>query len=232
MPNTSQYTVVVPAAGVGKRMLADRPKQYLPIAGKTLLEHTLENLYRHPRINRVVLVLNPLDPYFSQLTVANAEWLDIVDGGEQRCDSVLAGLNSVSSSHTWVLVHDAARPCFTHEDLDKLLHLADSGEVGGILASPVRDTMKRSGNDGVVLQTESRTNLWHALTPQFFPLKQLREALEQALQDQIEITDEASAIEYCGGQVMLIEGSSNNIKVTQPEDMQLVEFYLRNMGEL
>ncbi|MFT5676784.1 MAG: 2-C-methyl-D-erythritol 4-phosphate cytidylyltransferase [Paraglaciecola sp.] len=227
MSHTSNYTVVVPAAGVGKRMLADRPKQYLHIAGKTLLEHTLENLYRHPKINRVVVVLNPQDPYFAQLPIANAEWLDIVDGGEQRCDSVLAGLNSVSSSQSWVLVHDAARPCFEHGDLDKLLHLADSGEVGGILASPVRDTMKRSDKLGVVLHTEPRTNLWHALTPQFFPLLQLRNALEQALQDQLEITDEASAIEYCGGQVILIEGSSNNIKVTRPEDLQLAEFYLR-----
>lgn len=208
-------------------MLADRPKQYLDIAGKTLLEHTVDKLYRHPQINRVILVLNPQDPYFSQLPIAKAEWLEIVDGGKERCDSVLAGLDAVSSAQRWVLVHDAARPCFEHADLDKLLLLAENGEVGGILASPVRDTMKRSDHHGVVLSTETRDNLWHALTPQFFPLQQLRSALKQALKEQIVITDEASAIEHCGGQVVLIEGSSTNIKVTRPEDLQLAEFYLR-----
>jgi 2-C-methyl-D-erythritol 4-phosphate cytidylyltransferase len=226
MSHNTQYTVVVPAAGVGKRMLADRPKQYLEISGKTLLEHTLENLYRHPKINRIVLVLSPEDPYFAHLPIAKAEWLETVAGGAQRCDSVLAGLNAVSPTQSWVLVHDAARPCFAHDDLDKLLHLADCGQVGGILASPVRDTMKRSDQNRVVLHTESRDKLWHALTPQFFPLEQLRSALTKALDEQAEITDEASAIEYCGGQVMLIEGSSSNIKVTQPEDLQLAEFYL------
>jgi len=227
MSNTSQYSVVVPAAGVGKRMQANKPKQYLEIAGKTILEHTLENLHRHPLINEVVVVLNPHDPYFSNLAIAGAPWLTVVKGGAQRSDSVLAGLQYLPSGDQWVLVHDAARPCLSHLDLDNLLSLAKHGEVGGILATPVRDTMKRAGADNLIAHTESREDLWHALTPQFFPLTQLRQALETALSDKVAITDEASAIEYVGGQVKLLEGSASNIKITHPDDLQLAEFHLR-----
>lgn len=227
MPNNPQYSVVVPAAGVGKRMRADKPKQYLEIAGKTLLEHTLENLYRHPLINKIVVVLNPRDPYFCELAIASAPWLKVVEGGAQRSDSVLAGLQYLPPGDEWVLVHDAARPCLSHQDLDNLLSLAEQGEVGGILATPVRDTMKRAGADSLIAHTVARENLWHALTPQFFPLTQLRYALEKALLDKVVISDEASAIEYVGGQVKLLEGSASNIKVTHPDDLQLAEFYLR-----
>ncbi|MFT4993267.1 MAG: 2-C-methyl-D-erythritol 4-phosphate cytidylyltransferase [Paraglaciecola sp.] len=227
MSNNTQYPVVVPAAGVGKRMQADKPKQYLEIAGKTILEHTLETLHRHPLINEVVLVLSPQDPYFSELAIADAPWLTVVEGGAQRSDSVLAGLQYLPPGDRWVLVHDAARPCLSHQDLDSLFNLAMHEEVGGILATPVRDTMKRAGENNLIAYTESRENLWHALTPQFFPLTQLRHALERAQLDKVAITDEASAIEYVGGKVKLLEGSARNIKVTHPDDLLLAEFYLR-----
>ncbi|WP_438864719.1 2-C-methyl-D-erythritol 4-phosphate cytidylyltransferase [Neptunicella sp.] len=224
------YAAVVPAAGVGKRMQADRPKQYLQIGGKTILEHSIERLIEHPQINQIIVAIDQHDPYFEDLPIASADWLVRVDGGKERADSVLAGLKAITDAQ-WVLVHDAARPCLQRNDLDKLLSLAQ-GSIGGLLASPVRDTMKRSDAQKNVLRTESRVDLWHALTPQFFPYHQLFEALQQGLAEGLNITDEASAIEAFGGQVKLVEGSATNLKVTHPDDLQLAEFYLDNIQRI
>lgn len=231
MPSISKYSVVVPAAGIGKRMKTNCPKQYLHIAGKTIIEHTLTNLLAHSQVKRVIVVLNPNDTSFSQLSIARHPNINVVVGGEERCDSVLAGLNYLPDNEEWVLVHDAARPCITRTDLTELLQLAEKGDVGGILATPVRDTMKRAVDvkiDGqnLVKQTESRENLWHALTPQFFKLATLKKALNEASKHKINITDEASAIEFLGEKVILVEGRASNIKITQPEDLLLAEFYL------
>jgi 2-C-methyl-D-erythritol 4-phosphate cytidylyltransferase len=231
MPSLSQYSVVVPAAGVGKRMKKDCPKQYLHIAGKTIIEHTLTNLLEHSQVKRVIVVINPNDKLFAQLPIASHPCIDVVEGGQERCDSVLAGLNYLPDSDKWVLVHDAARPCFSKTDLSALLQLAEQGSAGGILATPVRDTMKRAVNvktngQHVVKQTESRENLWHALTPQFFKLTSLKKALNEASKQKTDITDEASAIELLGEKVLLVEGCASNIKITQPEDLLLAEFYL------
>ena len=226
----TQYTVVVPAAGIGSRMRSARPKQYLTIAGKSIIEHTLNNLLTHTQIKSIVVVLHPEDETFKQLPIANDPKVEMVVGGKERSDSVLAGLNHLSDDKQWVLVHDAARPCLQHKDLTALLSLAEQGYDGGILATPVRDTMKRSipiiGQQSKVSHTESRDNLWHALTPQFFPLGCLKHALIKAQKQGAEVTDEASAIEYVGGNVLLVEGLASNIKVTQPEDLLLAEFYL------
>ena len=230
MTLTTEFTVVVPAAGIGKRMGAERPKQYLHIAGKCILEHTLHNLLAHPQIGRVIVVLHPDDQHFSQLQIAADRRIKVVIGGAERSDSVLAGLQHVDHSESWVLVHDAARPCLHPDDLSRLLALASEGEVGGILAVPVRDTMKRSDTQLNVLKTESRDNLWHALTPQFFPLMQLKRALQTAQSEGRAITDEASAIEYLGGQVKLVEGRASNIKVTQPDDLQLASYFLTQLA--
>lgn len=221
-----QYTVIVPAAGAGKRMLTDRPKQYLNLAGLTVLEQTLLGLIAHPQIRHVVLALDPSDPYFDTLDISTAPWITRVRGGKERADSVLAGLQSDQLTD-WVLVHDAARPCFSHKDIDSLLQLALSGSSGGILATPVRDTMKRESilQRGDIAKTENREGLWHALTPQFFPTKDLREALTQAIQAGANITDEASAMEYRGAKVKLVEGDASNIKITRPADLILAEFY-------
>jgi 2-C-methyl-D-erythritol 4-phosphate cytidylyltransferase len=231
MPSPSQYSVVVPAAGIGKRMQADCPKQYLHIAGKTIIEHTLTNLLEHNQIKRVIVVLNPNDNFFSTLPIANHSCVEVVEGGQERCDSVLAGLNYLADSEEWILVHDAARPCLARADLTALLQLAEQGNIGGILATPVRDTMKRTiygrkNAQNIVKKTESRENLWHALTPQFFKLISLKKALNEAKKQQVSITDEASAIELLGEKVILVEGLSSNIKITQPEDLLLAEFYL------
>ncbi|MCT8345166.1 2-C-methyl-D-erythritol 4-phosphate cytidylyltransferase [Photorhabdus kleinii] len=226
---------LVPAAGIGSRMNSDCPKQYLSIAGKTIIEHTLAALLAHPRIQHVVIVLNPADTQFQSLEIASDSRITTVTGGEQRADSVLAGLNHLvhltSNDHCWVLVHDAARPCLHRDDLDRLLQLAVADEqgnmaCGGILASPVRDTMKRGRVGQIIDHTVERQDLWHALTPQFFPLMLLRDCLSKALSQHANITDEASALEYCGYQPVLVNGRSDNIKVTRPEDLALAEFYL------
>lgn len=231
MPLPSQYSVVVPAAGIGKRMKTNCPKQYLQISGKTIIEHTINNLLEHGQVKRVVVVLNPNDQYFSQLHIATHPRIEMVIGGQERCDSVLAGLNRLPDDEEWVLVHDAARPCLAQRDLTALLQLAKQGSTGGILATPVRDTMKRAVIDKInrqnfIKNTESRENLWHALTPQFFKLALLKKALNESYQKNTSITDEASAIELMGEKVILVEGCASNIKITQPEDLLLAEFYL------
>lgn len=231
MSSLSQYSVVMPAAGIGKRMKTDCPKQYLQIAGKTIIEHTLTNLLEHSQVRRVIVVIHPNDEQFAQLPIANHPNVEVVKGGEERSDSVLAGLNHLPHDEQWVLVHDAARPCFSATNLSTLLQLAEQGSIGGILATPVRDTMKRTievkkNQQKIVYQTESRENLWHALTPQFFKLALLKKALNEASKQKANITDEASAIEFLGEKVILVEGCASNIKITQPEDLLLAEFYL------
>ncbi|AUI86956.1 2-C-methyl-D-erythritol 4-phosphate cytidylyltransferase [Vibrio azureus] len=226
-PNES-FIAIVPAAGVGSRMKADRPKQYLSIGDKTILEHTVEKLLRHPRISKVVIAVTEGDPYFSELTIAQHPDVIRVAGGKERADSVLSGLKYISRhfESEWVLVHDAARPCLLAADLDRLIESCLSQPWGGLLASPVRDTMKRSNSQQQIEHTVDRQSLWHALTPQMFKTQSLTDALDDALNHNIAITDEASALEYAGKQVALVQGSASNIKITQPEDLLLAEFYL------
>ncbi|YCH29797.1 2-C-methyl-D-erythritol 4-phosphate cytidylyltransferase [Erwinia sp. D4-22] len=217
---------VVPAAGIGSRMQSGRPKQYLTIGQSTILEHSIASLLAHPAINRVIVALSPDDNYFQQLPLASDRRIVTVTGGKQRADSVLAGLQAAKQAE-WALVHDAARPCLTADDLSRLLSVSRHSRIGGILAAPVRDTMKRSepGKDAIA-HTVEREALWHALTPQLFPLALLRQCLERALNEGANITDEASALEYCGYHPELIAGRSDNIKVTRPEDLALATFYL------
>ncbi|WP_145586451.1 MULTISPECIES: 2-C-methyl-D-erythritol 4-phosphate cytidylyltransferase [Yersinia] len=223
---TPEIIAIVPAAGIGSRMQADCPKQYLIVGGKTIIEHAIVSLLSHPRIQRVVVVIHPQDTQFSRLSIAGDPRISIVHGGDQRADSVMAGLQQAGQAE-WALVHDAARPCLHQSDLEKLLAIIEHSKVGGILAAPVRDTMKRS-EPGVqaIAHTVDRQALWHALTPQLFPLELLKMCLSRALQDGALVTDEASALEHCGYHPILISGRSDNIKVTRPEDLALAEFYL------
>ncbi len=217
---------VVPAAGIGSRMQSDRPKQYLTIGQRTLLEYSIASLLSHPAISRVVVALHPDDKQFTQLPLAVDPRIVTVVGGESRADSVRAGLDVINNAH-WVLVHDAARPCLHPEDLDRLLQLTVSSKTGGILASPVRDTMKRAEpRDQLIAHTVDREDLWHALTPQLFPFQLLKDCLLRAISEGALITDEASAVEYCGYHPRLVYGRSDNIKVTRPEDLALAEFFL------
>ena len=233
--------VVIPAAGVGKRMQTDTPKQYLQINHKTILEHTIDCFTSHSRVEGIVIALHTDDPYWKGLKIDVSPMpLYTVEGGAERSDSVLQALNYLEiverlSDDSWVMVHDAARPMLCEEDIDKLLSIIDNDNaIGGILASPVRDTMKRSRSTSMgqdtIIKTESRDNLWHALTPQLFKLGELSEAIKICYEKGIPITDESSAMEEMGVCPVLVEGSSNNIKITQPADFELVKLMMSNDG--
>lgn len=227
--NNKNIWLVIPAAGVGKRMLADRPKQYLELLGKTVIEHTLACFTYHPAVSGIVIAITEGDPYWADLIIQSEVPVITVAGGAERCYSVLNGLKALADKaqpDDWVLVHDAARPCLSRDDLDKLMQQLSDDPVGGILAVPVRDTMKRADGEQRITHTEDREGMWHALTPQMFRLHDLQSALEKALVDGFEVTDEASAMEHAGLQPKLVEGQGSNIKVTRPEDLALAEYYL------
>ena len=223
---------VVPAAGVGSRMKADRPKQYLKINGKTILEHTVEKLLAHPQVSQIVVAISDDDPYYPELPLTQNPQVIRVAGGSERADSVLSALDYIEKQQLgdWVMVHDAARPCVQLSDIDKLISRAMSHDVGAILAAPVRDTMKR-GAQGQIDHTVERADLWHALTPQMFRAEPLWNVLSEALQQGVSITDEASAFEWKGFSPALVAGRSDNFKITQPEDLALAEFYLSQNKE-
>lgn len=229
-----RYWIVIPAAGVGKRMRADRPKQYLPLLGKSVIEQTIDCFIDHPRVAGITVALSPDDGYWPELAVSRSPRITRAEGGAERCHSVLNALDALQAKadqNDWVLVHDAARPCLTRGDLDKLIAELSNDEVGGILAVPVRDTMKRGDGTGHIARTEERNDLWHALTPQMFRFGLLRNALQRALADDFVVTDEASAIEHIGLKPRLVEGRADNIKVTRPEDLALAGYFLeRNRG--
>lgn len=233
MSNQLQSVIaVVPAAGVGSRMKADRPKQYLQIHGKTILEHTVEKLLSHPQVSKIVVAVSDDDPYYPELPLNLNPQVIRVSGGTERADSVLSALDYIAQQQLsdWVMVHDAARPCIQLSDIDKLISGAMTHDVGAILAAPVRDTMKR-GAQGQIEHTVDRVDLWHALTPQMFRSQPLRKVLSEALQQGVSITDEASAFEWKGLSPALIAGRSDNFKITQPEDLALAEFYLSQNKE-
>lgn len=213
---------VLPAAGVGSRMQADKPKQYLTLLGKTLLEHTLDVMLSYPAVSKIILAVSKDDPYISTLSLDPK--IQLVEGGTTRAESVLNGLNAIAEKNAWVLVHDAARPCLQHADIDKLLAIED--EQGAILAIPATDTIKRADNQQCIVKTKDRSQLWQAMTPQFFPVDILRDALSTGIQQGANITDEASAMELAGFRPHLVAGRSDNLKVTRPEDLALAEFYL------
>ncbi|MCY9804672.1 2-C-methyl-D-erythritol 4-phosphate cytidylyltransferase [Vibrio scophthalmi] len=219
---------IVPAAGVGSRMKAGKPKQYLTIGQQTVLEHTVEKLLAHPAVDIVVVAITDGDPYFPELSIATHPRVIRVSGGKERADSVLSALQYVQAHQLgeWAMVHDAARPCVRVEDLNTLISVSQTHDVGAILASPVRDTMKRSNQNGDIDHTVDREALWHALTPQMFKTEPLTRILSDALAAGAMITDEASAFEWAGLQPALVQGYADNIKITQPEDLALAEFYL------
>ena len=225
------FVAIVPAAGIGSRMGAAIPKQYLSLGQETILSHTLERLLTHPAISQVIVALHPEDDLFQQLPLATHPKLTQVTGGAERADSVLAALQVVEND-AWALVHDAARPCLTHNDINKLMLALNQFPQGAILAAPVRDTMKRGNADGTIEHTVERTQLWHALTPQLFPASALKHNLQQALRAKATITDEASAMEWAGIHPGLVAGRVDNIKVTHPDDLELAQLFLSQQAIL
>ena len=229
-----KYWAVVPAAGVGRRMNVDIPKQYLEIRGKTLIEHTLERLLDFPLLEKVVVVLDGNDSYYKDIELLRNERILLAKGGAERYQSVLNGLDVLSelaADDDWVMVHDVARPCVRRSDLDWLVNQLEGHSVGGILGNPVRDTMKRT-QGYTITETVDRDNLWHALTPQMFRMKLLRDAMQQAIADEMPVTDEASAIEYSGKQPVMVEGHPDNIKVTRGTDLALASLYIEQQSKL
>jgi 2-C-methyl-D-erythritol 4-phosphate cytidylyltransferase len=225
---------VIPAAGAGRRMGADKPKQYLELLGKTVIEHTLDRFFSNPLIAGVAVSISHTDRFWNTLNIDSDKTLIVAEGGRERGHSVLNALHALSScadSQDWVLVHDAARPCVRQADVDKLITELSVSAVGGILAVPVHDTIKRSGMAMEIEQTIDRRHLWHAQTPQMFRLQTLKEALHKALEDEFVVTDEASAMENAGLKPKLVEGHTDNIKITRPEDLALAEYYLKRRTE-
>jgi len=229
-PSSLNHWAVIPAAGVGKRMRSDTPKQYLPLGDKPVIVHTIERLAAHSKIKGLVVAVSEDDGYWPDLEYTIDKPLWRAPGGVERCHSVLNALHVLSShadDNDWVLVHDAARPCVRADDISLLIDAIDDDAIGGLLAIPVRDTMKRSTNENTVVDTLDRSCLWHALTPQMFRLGQLRDALAQALENESLVTDESSAMELAQYKPVLVEGHGDNIKITRPEDLMLAEFYLQ-----
>lgn len=221
------FWVVIPAAGIGSRMQADRPKQYLRLGERSLIEHTLDCFLDQPGLQGLVVCLSPNDDWWTQLPCAQDQRITRADGGKERADSVLQGLHKLTelgaAEQDWVLVHDAARPNLAETDLHNLLHTLQNDPVGGLLAAPVRDTLKLAGADGRVSSTPDRSLFWQAYTPQMFRLGALRTALSDALAAGATITDEASAMEHAGQSPRLVEGRSDNLKVTRPEDLEFLQ---------
>jgi 2-C-methyl-D-erythritol 4-phosphate cytidylyltransferase len=225
-----EFHALVPAAGFGARMGHELPKQYLPLAGQPMIAHALNTLCSCPRISMVFVVLAPDDTMFHTY-----DWSRFGDklqplfcGGERRSDTVLNGLiASELEPDDWVLVHDAARPCLTQAHLDKLIAELRDDAVGGILAVPVADTLKRENDIGRIARTEDRAGLWQAQTPQMFRAG----LLAQALQASPQVTDEASAIEALGLHPKLVPGEPANFKVTYPQDLLLAELLLTQRGK-
>jgi 2-C-methyl-D-erythritol 4-phosphate cytidylyltransferase len=234
MTNTDNVWAVVPAAGIGSRMLADKPKQYLLLDNKPVLQHTLERLAAHPHIKGIVLALADDDPWWSELEFNPDCELLFAKGGKERADSVLNALHALAV-HTdddpWVMVHDAARPCLRQQDIDRMLEMLLTHQVGGILGIPVNDTVKRADADNQILETVDRHGLWRAATPQMFRLGILKKALETASKQGLTVTDEASAIELAGWQPMMVEGHQDNIKITVPQDLALASLYMQQQAE-
>ncbi len=232
MTNSIKYWAVVPAAGVGKRMNADRPKQYLPLLDKTVIEHTLMRLLKADVFSAVAVAISEEDPYWPKLDIASNEKVITAAGGKERADSVLSALKAIrtlSSDDDWVLVHDAARPCITSTDIIHLINSLKTDEVGGILALSSHDTLKNVQGDFIV-ETLDRRHIWRALTPQMFRYGLLKSALEAA-EGNPAITDEASALELKGLQPKIVEGRPDNIKITRPEDLALAQFYMEHQND-
>ncbi len=231
--NNLSIWAVIPAAGIGRRMQSDIPKQYLQLLGASVLENTIRRLLAADKISGLAIALRDDDQYWPELNITSAKLVLRAEGGSERCDSVLSAMKALAQhenfdiNNDWVLVHDAVRPCVRLSDIERLIAQATLNDAGGLLALPVRDTMKRQTVGAeVVQQTVEREGLWHALTPQLFPYGVLQNALVRALAEGIAVTDESSAMEHAGYAPLLVEGCEDNIKITRPGDLRLAELFM------
>lgn len=220
------FHVIIPAAGAGSRMAQSTqnvlPKQYMPLAGKPMISHTIQTFFNHPRIASIHVALSADDMFWRDLPLEPTSKLKLhYTGGENRSETVLNTLRSMQvADDDWVLVHDAARPGLTITLLDNLLNTLETDAVGGLLALPVADTLKKANQENQIETTISRANLWQAQTPQMFRYAMLKTALENYSGAP---TDEAEAIEALGLKPKLVQGELRNLKVTYPQDLALLE---------
>jgi 2-C-methyl-D-erythritol 4-phosphate cytidylyltransferase len=226
MTSDKRIWAIIPASGIGHRMQSDRPKQYLSFCHKTVIEHTLDRLLACDQVCGVILVLRADDEYWEKLQYTADKPLFIAQGGAERQDSVINGLNKlheIESEPCYAMVHDAARPLVKPDDLSALIEALDQNENGAILAVPIADTLKRADRSGCITETVDRNGLWRAFTPQLFESTLLLKALKQARSNSQQMTDDAAAMEAMGYQPQLVECSPQNIKITQPADLLLAE---------
>jgi 2-C-methyl-D-erythritol 4-phosphate cytidylyltransferase len=222
---------VVPAAGQGSRFGAALPKQYVPLLGRPLISWTLSALLDERSLAGVVVALSPGDKHWPSVPESADPRVRTCKGGARREHSVANALEALAAEAQdtdWVLVHDAARPCLRHDDLQALFDELRSDAVGGLLAIPVSDTLKRADDESRVSETVPREAFWRALTPQMFRYGLIKRALGLCLERERAVTDEASAVECLGLRPRLVRGHADNIKVTNPEDAALAEAILRN----
>jgi len=222
-----RYWLVMPAAGIGRRFGGERPKQYAPLCGRTVIEWALGLFLTDARCAGAVVALAQDDPYWRAIP---APTVLVAAGGQERSHSVRNGLAALADRahrEDWVLVHDAARPCLPREDLDRLLEELATHPVGGLLATPAADTLKRCDASREVQQTVDRSGLWRALTPQMFRYARLCEALDRAHAAGRQPTDEAQAIEWLGERPRLIEGAAANLKITSAADLAIAAALLK-----
>ncbi|WP_297189478.1 2-C-methyl-D-erythritol 4-phosphate cytidylyltransferase [uncultured Porticoccus sp.] len=225
--------IVVPAAGQGRRFGEILPKQYQLLAGRTVIEHTLERLLQIDQ-SIVVVAIHPADSQWRRLSVFSHPRIRTVHGGKERSDSVRLALDCLQrEAHVddWVLVHDVARPCVRVTDINKLMAALKTHTVGGILAVPVSDTVKQVDQQAGISATVSRADLWLAQTPQMFRYGLLSWSLNSAYRQQWRPTDEASAVEKLGHCPLAVEGSSDNIKITRREDLAIAEAIIKFQNE-
>ena len=224
------FNIIIPAAGFGSRMGIVTPKQYLDLAGQPVIAHTLQVFLNCPRIASVNLVLSDNDSVFKNLKCAHHPKLSVYyAGGDTRAETVLNGLQAIKdkvSEDDWILVHDAARPCLTTALLNELLDVLNEDAVGGLLAIPLAETLKRADSNNKVSRTESRESLWQAQTPQMFRYGLLNQALQRFRQFNAVPTDEAQAIEALGYAPTLVRGDLRNLKITYPRDLELAELII------
>lgn len=231
---TGPVWAIVPASGVGHRMQGQKPKQYLPLGGKTIIEHTLDRLLSFDGIDGVVLVLRPDDRDWQTINYQSEKPLITTSGGELRQHSVFNGLVKLLEQKfddPYAMVHDAVRPLVCHADLRKLIEAAIDHSAGALLALPITDTLKHQDQDSNIDRTVPRAGLWRAFTPQLFKAKLLHRALEQVIENDREVTDDASAIESLGLRPRLVECNAENLKITWPEDLSLATQILRRQRE-
>jgi 2-C-methyl-D-erythritol 4-phosphate cytidylyltransferase len=222
--NPAKIWAVVPAAGRGLRMGEQLPKQYSPLKEMTVIEKTISLLKTHPKISDVVIVIHPDDQHWQTLKISADKTISVIQGGAERQFSIMNALQYLAKkaqADDWVLVHDAVRPCLSQDELNHLIVEVSDHSTGGILAVPVRDTLKSVTGNSLISHTVPRENLWQAQTPQLFRFAKLFKAYEQALAHGHVITDEASAIELLGESHCVVPGRATNIKITYAEDLKL-----------